>query len=627
MQKKRFIVFLTALIWAVWVSPAMAEPQARATVFGVDTTQFPRVAAWVEAWDSQGAFIRGIQTQDVTVQEDGEPRDVVTWEAQQPGAQVVIAIEPGRALGARDALGVTRYEYIYHQIRSWAERAPEGLYDVSLYASDGLQAEHLADFAPFLQALDNYTPDTQARDVGLKALAEGLQLALDPPPRPGMGRVVLWITPLPSEEARASLEQYLSLAQKSRVRVHIWLIGPPELAETPEAQELRGFAEATLGRMEVFSGEETLPVLDDLFEPMTHVYRLAYTSQAFRGKEHTLAVSLHTPVGDLQSEAVTFPIALQPPDPVILNPPDQIVRTLPPGADDNAERQPAQQTVQVGVTFPDGHPRDLARLTLLVDGQPAANREKPPYDALTWDLTPYDHGGVHTLQVEAEDVYGLIGRSQPVTVQISVPKPETGLTATLETHNTTLTAGIVALAGIILLSVLVWGGRRRRPRAFRASETLSPAETSEATAEAPAPRRWLPWRFGRRAKPETAPAAAWAYLVPLPQPDAETDTTGEPMAILAAEVALGSDPAQADLVIADPSVEPLHARMWRTDEGVFFIADQRSTAGTWLNYAPVSPEGARVQDGDLIHLGKAGFRFRLDLQETERVVVKPLHGS
>ena len=32
-------------------------------------------------------------------------------------------------------------------------------------------------------------------------------------------------------------------------------------------------------------------------------------------------------------------------------------------------------------------------------------------------------------------------------------------------------------------------------------------------------------------------------------------------------------------------------------------------AGTWINYAPVTPDGGRLQHGDLIHIGKVGFRF------------------
>ena len=618
MQRKAAIV-LALLFLTVLASPVFAETQALVAVFDLDTAAFPEVSAWVQAWNGQGRFIGGLRAEDVAVKEDGQPRPVVQWREERPGAQVVVAIEPGRALGVRDALGVSRYEYIYNQVRSWADSEQEAIYDISLYATDGVEAAHLADFAPFVQALDAYQPQTTAQEVGLKALAEGLRLAGDATPRPGMGRVVLWITPLPTEDAVANLGQYLALAQQSRVRVDVWLVGAPEIAETPQARAIREFAEATLGQMVVFSSEETLPVLHDLFEPLTRVYRLTYSSAAFRGQRHIVEVTLHTPEGDFAAEAASFDFALQPPAPVILNPPEQIVRTLPAGETDPARRQPTTQAVQVGVAFPDEHPRDLARVTLLVDGQPEDVRNAPPYDTLSWDLTPYLHSGAHTLQVEAEDVYGLVGRSQPVTVQVSVPKPQSSLASVFSLYRTPLTIGVVALAGVVLLFVLVVGGRRRvKP----APVDLEVAAEAPSAGRSPSVRGWWAQRLSRRKT--TRAATPLAYLVPLPVMEAPPEMPREPLVIRAADIALGSDPAQADVVIDDPSVEASHARLWRTDEGAFFIADQRSTAGTWLNYAPVSPEGARLQDGDLIHLGRVGFRFRLDLKDEAKIVVRTL---
>jgi len=191
MQKKAFVLMCVALLALVGLaSPVLAAPQAQVEVFGVDTAAFPKVAAWVAAWNAQGQFIRGVKAADVTVTEDGQSRPVLAWSEEHPGAQVVIAIEPGHALNVRDALGVSRYEYIYNQVRSWATSEQEPVYDLSLYTADGVEAAHLADFAPFVQVLDAYKPQTTAKEVGLKALAEGLRLAGDPTPRPGMGRAL-----------------------------------------------------------------------------------------------------------------------------------------------------------------------------------------------------------------------------------------------------------------------------------------------------------------------------------------------------------------------------------------------------------------------------------------------------
>ncbi len=624
MSKRIFIALLIGFAALLSVIPVGAEGQAWIAVFGVDTGDFPKIRAWVEAWDAQGKFLSGIKATDVTVVEDGQPRAVLGWEERQPGAQVVIAVQPGRALGVRDALGVTRYEYIYHQVRSWADASHAAFYDLSLYTPDGPQVTHLTDFEPFVQAWDAYHPDTTTTAVGLKALAEGLRLAADPTPQPGMGRALLWITPLPTNQALANLPQYLSLAQKSRVRVYIWLVGPPGLAETSQGKQLSDFAAATLGQLSVFSGEETLPLLKDLFLPLTYIYQLTYASQAFQGEMHTLEVNLHAPTGErLQAQPVTFHFSLQPPEPVFLDPPQQIVRTLPRGAADPEGRQPRTQTLRVGVSFPDGYTRDLTRLTLLVDGEIATVRDLPPYDTIVWDLTPYVQSGPHILQLEAEDVYGLKGRSQTITVQVTVPKAQGGLGAMLAMHRQALTLGVVGVAGLVLLAVLFLGSRRRPAPRPAAEAPAAVGEKPKAKAGGGSFRwpSWMPRRRGRAAAAdEDAPLA---YLVPLAPPEGEAPTLPV-LKIYASENTLGSDPAQANLVIEDPTVDPLHARLWRTNEGAFFVADQHSTAGTWLNYAPVSPEGARLQEGDLLHLGRVGFRFRRHPEEPLRVVVKAL---
>ena len=75
------------------------------------------------------------------------------------------------------------------------------------------------------------------------------------------------------------------------------------------------------------------------------------------------------------------------------------------------------------------------------------------------------------------------------------------------------------------------------------------------------------------------------------------------------EITFGSDANQAAVTLEDPAVDSLHSRLWRDDKGDFYIADQESVAGTWVNYAPVTKAGCRVEHGDIIHIAKVGFRF------------------
>jgi hypothetical protein len=127
----------------------------------------------------------------------------------------------------------------------------------------------------------------------------------------------------------------------------------------------------------------------------------------------------------------------------------------------------------------------------------------------------------------------------------------------------------------------------------------------------------LPWF-----KTKEEPVSALAYLLPLVSPD-ET-TLLAPMQIITADVTLGRDPLQANLVISDPSIEGLHARIHREDKS-FLINDAGSVAGTWVNFEQVPPVGTQLEHTDIIHLGRVGFRFMLaEPSQLRKVVVTPL---
>jgi hypothetical protein len=95
----------------------------------------------------------------------------------------------------------------------------------------------------------------------------------------------------------------------------------------------------------------------------------------------------------------------------------------------------------------------------------------------------------------------------------------------------------------------------------------------------------------------------------VPLSDSNQEGSNPPIAITSERVTFGRDDGQADQVIEDDSVESLHARLQRESKGVFRLSDEGSIAGTWVNYSPVPKEGTILEQGDLIHLGRVGFRF------------------
>jgi len=88
---------------------------------------------------------------------------------------------------------------------------------------------------------------------------------------------------------------------------------------------------------------------------------------------------------------------------------------------------------------------------------------------------------------------------------------------------------------------------------------------------------------------------------------------GEVYVLQGPEVRVGRDPEQATWVLEDPSVSPLHARFRYDEEAqAYRLADMGSEAGTWVNYAPVSRSGLLLETGDLVHIGRVGFRVQYE---------------
>jgi len=106
--------------------------------------------------------------------------------------------------------------------------------------------------------------------------------------------------------------------------------------------------------------------------------------------------------------------------------------------------------------------------------------------------------------------------------------------------------------------------------------------------------------------PWTRPAKSTeAYLVRLK--DDGQPITAPSIPITIPEMTFGSDPTQATRILDDPSVSPLHARL-KEEHGEYILSDEKSTAGTWVNYEQLTTP-RRLQHGDVLHIGRFSYRF------------------
>ncbi|RME89370.1 MAG: FHA domain-containing protein [Anaerolineae bacterium] len=590
---------------------AHAQGEAYAAIVHLDVQGFPTVTALLDVYDGEGQFIAGLTPADVIVLEDGQERPADDLTVLSPGLQLVVAVNPGPAMGVRDEQAVTRFEKVKNALLTWAGSLPQdGRDDLSLVTTAGPLLTHDTAEA-WATHWSAYQPDLTTATPVLQALAFALDIADDPPPQPGMKKAVLFVTPTVDRAALPPLGALVTQALENDVRVYVWLVDAENAFSDTSATELKSLALQSGGDFFAFSGSETLPDPETYFAPLRQTYLLTYTSRLTTSGTHNLSVRVQTSAGELVAPEQGFTLDVQPPNPIIVLPPPLARQPSPDDPFNIKSLMPTQQDVEMIVEFPDGHPRPLVRTALYVDGQLMDENTEPPFEWFVWDLSAYTRSGEHELVVEAEDSLGLRKTSMGVPVTVTVVLPPGGTLATLARNRSAITLGAILLAGLVLFAVLFFGGQRREAiaaRRFRRKAYADPltqpvAPLTRGEPKVQRARRRLPW--ARAARRPEAPA----YLVPL-KPNGEPRENAS-IPLLEQEITFGTDPVRATHVLDDPSISSLHARLRCTAEGDFILSDQGSVAGTWVNYEPISREGRCLSHGDLIHFGGLAYRFTL----------------
>jgi hypothetical protein len=637
---------------------------------------FPEVEAYLDVRDDQGTFVTGLQAGNLMVFENNTEIPLSDLEELRNGVQVVFALNFGNSFAIRDGQGNSRFYYVSQTLQNWANTLPKDVDDLSLVTPAGVPASHRSDPAEWSAALQALDPDLRSATPSLDTLARAIDLASNPTLRPGMGKVVFFITPGLENEFADSLQNLASQATQTGVHIYVWVIDSQAIFQDDKAAILQGLASQTGGQLFLFSGIETFPDINTLLEPHRFIYRLTYQSQVNVAGQHQVAIRVTDDESDLFTPPQTFDLQLMPPNPVFVSPQDEVVRMAPEDTlVEPVNYLPLRQTIEMLVEFPDEIERQIVRATLYANGEVVAQNIEGPLDQLNWDISQYTSSQLVLLRIEIEDELGLIGTSVEYPIQITVAEPELGFRMIMARYGTVIVGAIVGLTGAILLLILILSGRirprsigaRRKGKTGYADPVTRPVGTSSDTGPHQDPVT-KPAGIGRKSRPRTVyddpdsrprdgeEKKPPSYVDPVTQPVKAVDTSldespspvsrlvkrfsptslrwsqrkraPEPSAYLSRlkenggaqsegaiavfdEITFGSDSTQVSLVLNDPSVEALHARLWR-DEEKYFLADANSTAGTWINYAPVSPEGGQLENGDLIHIGRAGFRFSLD---------------
>lgn len=639
---RKFFTLLLNLILLLGSVPSVRAQQnsASATLYNAEASAFPSVSAFLDVFDAQKIFASGLKPEAVTVIENGVPYPVDSLNEIAVPLQLVIAVNQGTPLDARNANGLSRFQRVSQVIVQWAQSRPPDLPDdLSLVSQAGPVINH-APPADFIVGLNGFQPDMRAATPNLQSLATAIETVSAQTPRLGMKRAILFITPqMEDPNLAASIEPYIQSAMEKNIRIFIWYVDANTTFTNTSAAVFNNLAIQTGGTMFQYSGEERFPDPEVYFSALRRVYSLAYTSRATVSGDYPVSVQVNLPSGAVNSNEQKFNVNIQPPNAFPVAPALQITRQAPEDDPFNTEvLLPETQTIEIIVEFPDGHPRPLTRTTLYVDGVIADENTAEPFNIFTWDLKTYTANGEHVITVEAVDNLGLNKTSMGLPVMITVVKPPSGPAALLAKYRTPITFGSIIFAGLVLFFILLSGRLRipslraaqetRRAEADPLTQTIQTEDVEETAPTAAAPavkpkKRRTPSRK-KEADIKSGKEAAASFI--RINPDGQYAAVA-PIALAENEIVFGTDPVQSTQILDDPSISSVHARLRLTDEGVYLLQDNNSIAGTWVNYEPVPREGYRLAHGDMVHFGQLMYRFMLKVPPaipTPKITVQPV---
>ena len=615
---------LVGMLLVVTLSTATGQSSGSITVSEPDISTYPLISTSFTALDPAGMFIKDLKPGELRVSENNTAVTSYTLEMEQMGVRFYVAINEGPTLDNRFS-GVMRIDRIKTALFNWVAAQPtETLDEFHLVVNEGVLQFNAVNPASWQSALESYQPDLTNAAPGMASLSAAVDNALSNSAQTPKATALLFITPLPTEVQLAAMQEIIARAKSSDMHIFIWLVGPQDYAGSEAALQLERYALETGGQFFLFSGAEELPVIVVMLDPLEYVYHLTYETANNLSGEYSLVLDIKRGELALASEPVTYTLTVLPPNPIFLSPPSVITRSWSQTKKKSASvLTPDIVSLEIIVEFPDGLPRELVSSRLFVDGGLADENEAAPFDSFNWNVSDYTESGLHNLQVIVEDRVGLKGQTIQIPVEVTVEEQK--ITATDRfLEQLTLVNGVIAgaiLLVVIIGLVLLINTLKKRPKKKAGGKTSDPVtqpvsiegEYTLAPQHADARVKWpvirgvglAPARLIQ--KRSAAPAVDYLLEIPLGND----------------EVLIGSERRKADYVLVHSSVSPLHARIFKDADGNFRIADSGSAAGTWVNYAPVSTRGVKLEHGDLVQFGRLAYIFELHGAMPRRVKVLP----
>jgi hypothetical protein len=599
----RVAIMLVLLVYSSLAIYAQEDTQLR--LVSVDTTSFPTVYITLLTADSRSA---PADLSNLSLRENGTPVTDLTFTNVPSGVDVTFVLDANVGFNEiDDDTGLTRHEKVRDTIQRFVAQYmnPDGLDSVSVVVpgEDAQSALFLLQDATASQdivtAIDNYDP---AR-LNPTPLNEMLSLALDhAQERRDNGRyqAILLFTDGRRLDQQLSFPLLVAQANDATTPVYAAILGAS--ADPNEIANVSRLTEPTRAFYVHMPESQATDPIYQIWQQQSNPVQVQYRSRQRQSGRNQLTVNLGPAL-----VSTSFEVALAAPEIQLSIDQAQIRRAGIASDTPLTALQPLVQSLTITVAWPDGMPRQLDSVTLLADGNPqtfADDWQVGPlgHIELTWDISNLQEGNVELVaQVTGE--LGYQGSSPPLPLEVTIdrPLPPTPI-PTAEPEETTqqplptsqlrweLFAPILLLLLLLLLVIAILFWRRRRAAAKSAA---AQDEISKAVA------------VGGEVDHSTAEPTLIAMLEPL------DSASPEPLALDDENITFGSQAQSAQILLSDQSVGRLHARIRRQGHNNYWLFDEGSAEGTYLNYERLGLAPRELNDGDILQFGKVAFRFRL----------------
>lgn len=601
-------LMLVLVLLAAGNANAQDSPELRITAIDLDA--FPTVGVRLLTRDAGSAPITDLSA--LVLRENRVPIPEFELARVTTGVDLVFVIDANDTLLLVDDNDtLTRRDKVASAVEQFARQHmnPTGLDRVTVIVPDEsgagavILAEDVTTPQELAEVMAAYQPVAPPRITPLNDMMAAAIDHLAATRDDGRFQSVLLFTDGGRLDQQLAYQDLVSTAQAGGLGLFGAILGAT--ADPNEVESLERLAGPTRGQVIHLPDAAAAEPLFRLFQSQGQQTQARYRSLVRRAGDVDISAAL----GNTRT-ATTFALDLAQPL-LTLDLTDTTIRRAGTAIDTPLPLlQPAVYPLQATITWPDGIPRNLTEFAFLVNGrrQPLPADVEPDADGripLAWDLSNTDVGA-YELQVLARDVLGYDLSSAPQTVTIAVDRPQPHTPTPPPTvvpvpslslpDNIDLNDSLIWLLPVLFaLGVLgaggaVWAARRKARR--QADE----ARAAEVAAHS--------------APPEITPADRDA-LVPTLERLAADGTARSRTTLSQRDTLIGRDRDYVTLVLDDPTVAPLHARLRQTGPNEFWLYDEGSTSGTYLNHVRLGLAPQPVQHGDHLQFGRVALRFTL----------------